>query len=122
MNEVVEDNAKGVVKWDNLDEEAGQIKGVTFAGYGNLEVSDLKFDTLSNKEDTFSVDADGSVSALNGQFVVNEDGMTVTGEDGGSFAINAAGEIAAATAADAASGYVYSFNMNNTEGITLGAE
>ena len=122
LNEVVEDNAKGVVKWDNLDEEAGQIKGVTFAGYGNLEVSDLKFDTLSNKEDTFSVDADGSVSALNGQFVVNEDGMTVTGEDGGSFAINAAGEIAAATAADAASGYVYSFNMNNTEGITLGAE
>ena len=86
LNEVVEDNAKGVVKWDNLDEEAGQIKGVTFAGYGNLEVDDLQFDTLTGADNMLSVDED-SVSIADGKLTVSNTGDIQAAAGGNTFSM-----------------------------------
>ncbi len=66
LSETITENAEGVVKWDQ-DEDGnyneGLIKGVSFDGDGKLTVTDLKADTIS---------------AMNGNFNVNEDGLTYT--------------------------------------------
>ena len=84
----IETATQGVVKWDNLDEDAGQIKGVTFEGDGDLTAADLTADTIS---------------AMNGNFNVNEEGIRFRTED----------------AADLTT-YHYYFDMNNENGISFG--
>ena len=66
LNSSIDTATEGVVKWDNLDEEAGQIKGVTFEGDGDLKAADLTAD---------------SISAMDGHFKVDEEGISFRTED-----------------------------------------
>ena len=110
LSTTVAENMKDVVKWDDADQDS--IHGVGLAEGGHLTAT--------------------TISANNGQFTVNEDGLTMTkvgGDEvfsvdeyggvtaaGGLFSVNDAGEINSQTVNG-----VYQFQMNEEQGITLGS-